>query len=480
MGKTGTIKTKKTCGWWWLICFWACAAYPVAAAHASWENDSGGFTLYGFVEVDNLVSTGADLDFADADKKNELRVNLEMKYGRDDLHLFLKSDLYYAPNLCGDDDPYDYRYASDSEMANNLRISGTTYEADFNEFYLNWRVSPLRLRLGNQLYKWGTADVFNPTAYFNPYDFREFLLRDDDQFRQGTPSFSTMYISDHLTTELVFAFAHVPTLFAPSGNFWSLDMRAPLYTTRVEPHDSLPVEWENTGVGGRISTTLAGTDLSLSGYHGPDRDPVMLPEAVAFQAGEPPELLVQPRYYIVDMLGMDLSKAVGDFVFQVEAAYSPNKRSLVKQALNGPDAVQIPFETRESNFIAYAAGFNYFVPTGRIFENHGGETVFTLDWYQARYADEGLYGAYFTDLLTLRLQDTFLDGRLFVKYTAMFEARHDGSLQWPEIKYDFQNGWSLTLAYAAIDGDLDGEAFEPVFYHYRNNDFVSLTIRYEI
>jgi hypothetical protein len=455
---------------WLAACIILCAPQPVAAE----------LQTFGFIELDNLVNTYADQDFADAVKKNEIRANLEIRYGRDDLHLFMKSDFYYAPNLGGDDDPYDYRYSSESEVANNLRISGTEYEADFNELYLAYQFSPFRLRLGNQLYKWGTADVLNPTAYFNPYDFREFLLRDDDQFKQGVPSLSGMYFHDRFTTELVFAFAHVPTLFAPSGNFWSLDMRNPLYTSRVEPDDSLPVAWENTGIGGRISATVGGTDLSLSAYYGPDRDPVMVPEQVAFPPNEPLLLTIEPRYHIVNMFGLDFSKTVGDFVFQAEGAYSPNKRSLVMQDLSGLDAVRIPFDTRASDFISYAAGFNYFVPTGKIFENHGGETVFTLDWYQARYADDDLYGAYFTDLLTLRLQDSFMDGRLLFKYTAMFETQHSGSIHWPELTVDFQNGWTLALAYVAIDGDRDGETFEPLFYHYRNNDFVSFKIRYLI
>jgi hypothetical protein len=448
-----------------------CAPRPAPAAELQ---------TFGFIELDNLVNTSSDQDFADAVKKNELRANLEVKYGRDDLHLFMKSDFYYAPDLCGADDPYDYRYAAESEVAHNLRISGPEAEADFNELYLNYRFSPFRLRLGNQLYKWGTADVLNPTAYFNAYDFREFLMRDDDQFKQGVPSLSFMHVHDRWTTELVFAFAHVPTLYAPSGNFWSLDMRKALYTSQVGSYDSLPTQWENTGIGGRLSTTVWGTDLSLSGYHGPDRDPVVVPESVSFTPNEPLALMLEPHYYIVDMLGMDLSKAVGDFVFQAEASYSPNKRSLVMQDLSMLGEVQIPFDTRETDFIAYAAGFNYFVPTARIFEDHGGETVFTLDWYQARYADDDLYGAYFTDLLTLRLQDTFLDGRLLFKYTAMFETQHDGTIHWPELTYDFQNGLAVTLAYAAIDGDLDGETIEPLFYHYRDNDFVSFKIRYQI
>jgi len=446
------------------------------------DDDSGAeidFQSSGFIEFNCLVNTIADQDFSDALKKNELRYHMELKYGTQNLYLFATPDFHYNPNLY-DKDPAPYAYSGEQKIANNLRISDTEYEIAVNELYINYMIYPVRLRLGNQLYKWGTADVINPTAYFAPYDFREFLFRDDDEFNQGVPSFSAMYFNDNFTAELVLSFLHVPTLFAPNGNFWSLDMPDDVFNIIIPEGQSLDPEASNAGFGVRFAKTLFQTDLSLSYYHAPDRDPVLVPESVAFVPNEPLSIIMDPRYYVVNTFGADASKGIGNFTIQFEAAYTPDKYGFVNQDLSDPSSIQWPFEVRKSGNLAYTAGFNYFIPIQAIFENHSGDLVFTMDWYQSRYFDDDLYGAYLTDLLTFRLQDSFLDGRLNVQFTTMFDTQNDGTILWPEIEYDFQNGLSIRLAYADIYGDSDNERIEPLFYHFKNNDFITLKVRYRL
>ncbi len=454
-----------------------CLSIPMIAMA---DDDAGvGFECFGFLEFDSLVNTLPDQDFSDAVKKNEFRYRLEMKYGTNNMYLFMTPDFYYNPNLF-DQDPAPYRYSGEQTSANNLRLSGSDYEIAVNELYINYLIYPLRLRLGNQLISWGTADVINPTSYFTPYDFREFLFRDDDEFKQGVPSLSAMYFNDNFTLEMVLSFLHVPTLFAPSGNFWSLDMRDDVFNIIIPEGQSLDSDASNAGFGARISKTLFQTDFSLSYYHGPDNDPVLVPDEVLFIPNEPLSIIMTPQYHVVNTFGLDASMGIGDFTFQLEAAYTPDKHGAVNQDLNDPAAIQWPFQVRTSEYIAYAAGFNYFIPIGAVFESHTGDLVFTLDWYQSRYSDDELYGAYVNDLLTLRLQDSFLDGRLNVQFTSIFETQNNGTIFWPEIEYGFNNGLSIKLAYADINGDLDNERIEPLFYHFRDNDFITLKIRYRL
>lgn len=454
---------------------------PAIVAVEPAEASGAEFSVRGFLETENWVNTYTDQDFSDAVKKTELRNRLELKYGVDRLYLYLVSDFYVQPDLVnkGNGPDFDYRYADSPTTARNLRISGDRYDWTFNEFYLNYLVYPLRLRLGNQMFRWGTADVFNPTAYFNPHDFREFLLRDTDAFRQGVPSVSAMYFGDHLTAELACSVIHVPLLFAAHGNFWSVDARYPLYNLVVQDTDGMDITFENVGVGLRLSTTLLDTDMSFSVYHGPDREPVQRPYSPIYVADDSFTLNVVQEYYLVSMIGFDLSKTIGDFVFQVEAAYSPDKPNFVMQDLSDPTMVSLPFDVRRSDYISYAAGFNYFVPINRLLEDHTGDMVFTLDWFQSIYLDDDLADPFISDILTLRLQDSYWDGRINLTMTAMFEMKHSGTIYWPKINYDFQNGWTAELAYAAIDGRVDSETVEPLFYHFRDNDYVSLRVRYE-
>lgn len=462
------------------FCFFVLCLCPAAVA-AGEAGDGATFSVRGFLESENWISTDPDLAFSDAVKKTELRNRLELKYGVDRFYLYLTSDLYYHPDLVnkGDGAEFDYRYANSTKTARNLRLSGDRCDWTFNNFFLNYLIYPLRLRLGNQIFRWGTADVFNPTAYFNPYDFREFLLRDTDEFRQGVPSMSAMYFGDNITAELAVSLIHVPMQFAAHGNFWTVDRSYPLYNLSVQESDGMDVAFENMGVGARVTTNLLGTDISFSVYHGPDREPVQRPDSITYVEDAPLTLNVVQYYDIVNMIGLDLSKTIGDFVFQVEGAYSPDKPNFVTKNLSDPSVIELPLEVRRSSFISYAAGFNYFVPINRLFEDHTGEMVFTLDWFQSVYFDSDLAKPFISDILTLRLQDSYLEGQINVKITTMFETRYGGSIYWPTITYDFQNGWTTELAYTAIDGRLAGETPEPLFYHFRNNDFVSLRVRYE-
>lgn len=459
-----------------------CLSIPVIAfAGFGSDNDPETETsVFGYIELNTLINTFADQDFSDAVKKNELHYHLETKYGTRDFYFFTAPDFYFNPNLTGDD-PAPYRYSGEQHIANNLRISDENYEIAMNELFVNYTIYPVRLRLGNQLYKWGTADVINPTAYFAPYDFREFLFRESDELKQGVPSLSAMYFNDRFTAEMVMSFLHVPTLFAPSGNFWSLDMREDVYKIRIPEAESLDPELSNAGYGIRLAGTFFRTDLSLSFYHGPDREPVLVPSSdVEFPANEPLLITVDPKYYIVNTIGMDLSKSVGDFTFQAEAAYTPDKSGFVNQDLNHPSEIQWPLEIRKSEHLAYALGFNYYIPISKIFESHSGDLVFTTDWYQSHYFDEDLYGAYISDLLTFRLQDSYLDGRLNFQLTSIFETKNGGRIFWPEVWYDFPSGWSVRLAYGNITGESNNEPVESLFYHFKDNDFVSLKIRYRL
>jgi hypothetical protein len=205
-----------------------------------------------------------------------------------------------------------------------------------------------------------------------------------------------------------------------------------------------------------------------------------VPDSVSFVPNEPLSIIMDPQYYVVNSIGMDASKGIGDFTVQFEVAYTPDKYGFVNQDISDPAVIQWPFQVRKSEYIAYAAGFNYFIPINAIFESHTGDMVFTLDWYQSRYADDELSGEYVNDLLTLRLQDSFLDGRLNLQFTSIFETQQNGTIFWPEAEYDFQNGLSIKLAYADINGDSGSDRIEPLFYHFKDNDFVSLKIRYRL
>ncbi|MDO9515707.1 MAG: SPOR domain-containing protein [Syntrophales bacterium] len=438
------------------------------------------FTYSGFIEFESFVNTGTGQSFKDKNKKNEIRNRLQMRYGTENLYLFSVSNVYLFQTYLNKGADDHYRYAKDQKVSRNLRLSSQEAELSFDELYLNYGRGNFRLRAGNQIYGWGTADAFNPTSYFNPSDMREILFRDDDENKVGVPSLSGMFFLGDYTLEAVFVPVHIPTIMAPEGNFWALSIDSFLLPIVFDEPERLGADIDNVGYGTRLSTSAGGVDISVSGYHGPDKGPLFLPYKVIFQGTTPVAVQLRPQTSIVTMFGFDLSAALGDFVVQLEAAYSPDKAGIVEQSVTGLMGLTIPFETDKVRYVSYAAGFNYFIPLSRLIEGHTGDTVFTFEWFQSRYLEGGVYSPSITDIVSCKLEDSYFDGRVKMTVKGVFDTKHGGKVFWPEIGYDFQNGFLVEVGYAAIWGDR-GSSWESdsIFYYFRDNDVLMAKIRYK-
>jgi len=438
------------------------------------------FTCSGFIEFQSFFNTGTDQNFKDANKKNEIRNRLEIKYGTEDTFLFAVSNLYLFQTYLNKAAKKSYVYSKDREVSRNLRISSNEIELRFDELYLNYGAESFRLRVGNQIYGWGTADAFNPTSYFNPSDTRELFFRDDDENKAGVPSLSGMFFLGDFTLEAVFVPVHIPPITAPEGNFWAVTVDSFLMPIVFDEPERLGIDIDNVGYGARLSTSMGGVDMSLSGYRGPDKSQLFLPDRVIFQGITPVAVQIKSQASIVSMFGIDFSATLGDFVVQLEAVYSPDKMGIVEQRITSPPALTLPFEVERSRHISYATGFNYFIPLDRLIDGHTGDAVFTFEWFQSRYLDSGLHPPSFTDIITCKFEDSYFDGHITTAIKGIFETRHGGKIFWPEIGYDFQNGLSLKLSYAGIWGE-KGSAFEntSIFHYFKDNDIVMGTVRYE-
>jgi hypothetical protein len=438
------------------------------------------FSLTGYVEFENYISTYADQEFSDAIKKNELRSRFDVSVGTDAFYLFATPDIYLNLSIFDGEAENDYASQGDLQTAADLRFSYDSTEFIFRQLYLNFSAGDIRLRLGNQIYGWGTADTFNPTAYFNAYDLREFVFRGEDEFRSGSPSLSGMFFFEEATLEAVISLHHHPLLLAPEGSFWAITTSSPLYTILIETTDREEAGLDKPGFGARLSMNIFDSDVSFSGYHGPDKEPVFVPWSIELVPNTNIIVLAKPQHFVVNYMGVDFSKALGDFVIQFEAAYSPDKSGLVIQDIGNPSQVQLPFEVRNASYIAYAAGFNYFVPLYKLLEGHEGESIFTLDYSSSTYFDDDLLSPLLSNLLTLRYDDSFFDSRVTASLTAVTHVQSRGTIIWPKIGYNFQNGLLLELSFAFIDGNPDDdEEIDPVFYTFRNNDILMWKVRYE-
>ncbi len=427
----------------------------------------------------NHIQTDRDLHFREANKKNEVSLRLETTWGATPSYFFAATDAYFFPTFLHEEIGDDHPYSPESKTYRNLRITTRDSELVFREMYVNQDLNRYRIRIGNQLFPWGTADFMNSTAYLNPSDLRELIFRPQDENRFGVPAASAMLFLDAFTAELVFVPFHVPSALPSTGHFWAVKRLDDEYPVIFDEPEELPANSRNFGYGGRATATRSGIDFSFSAYHGPDREQLLVPVSTVVEENQPISVFIAPKSYRVDFIGADLAFTRGDFVFQAEGVFSPNKRGLVRQDTRRPQELTFPYETRRSRYYAYSLGFNYFIPMQRLLANHAGESLLTVEWYQAGYDDEALYRPVVTDFLTLRYQDSFFDDRFKVSLTQLLETRYSGSVWWPRVGYDFKNGFEIELGYVEIHGrKQEGVGRDPLFYYFKNNDFIMVNLRY--
>lgn len=441
--------------------------------------DKPTLSIKGLVEIDTITSTYHHQKISDIFKKDELKARTTIKYGKDTFYFYTDSNAYLLPNLINENINPQYTYSSKNEILRNGTLTSPNAEINFRECYIHYEIGSVRLRAGNQIFAWGTADAFNPTSYFNPYDLREFLFKDEDtEMRMGVPALSMLLTLGNDTLELVVTPLHVPLRMPPQGSFWQLNVKEGPFPVTIAQPAALEPTIAHAGVGARYYHNLAGFDVHLSAYHGPDTQPNLLPVKTILEPNKPVSILVQPEYAIVNMAGTAISKAYKDFVFQVEAVYSPDKTGVVDVDLNTLSAAQLstllPYTTRKSHFVTYSAGFNYFIPIRDYFKEHEGQCVFTFEWSQSHFFDTTLMKPMLSDIVVLRLQDSFFNDKLDVKISSFIETKTNSYMLMPHVSYRFDSGLRCELSYIYLH--MTGDSY---FALYNDNDCITGRVSYE-
>jgi len=427
----------------------------------------------------NLFNTRRERTFTEDYEKNELTARLEIKWGTDENHLYTKTDISFLPTFINDRIGKEYVYSPHAVIARNGRISSSKSEVIFRELYFHHGFQNGRVRVGNQVYAWGTADFINSTAYINPLDLRETLFMDENHMKLGVPSVSGMYFLPNATLELVWIPVATSSLLAPTGNFWAPKRGEKKYPLIFDDPDVLDPALENFGYAARLSKTVGAMDFSFSAYHGPDTQALLRPLRTDLSPKKPVGIVVRPEYHIVDFIGADFSMTRGDFVFSAEGALSPDKTGVIDQDTSNPEDIVFPYPLKRSPYFSYSLGFNYFIPMENFIKGHAGNSLFTMEWFQARYTDRDISNPDITDILTVRFQDDYFENRIHLSLTGIFETLKGGMIFWPEIDYDFKNGFKLECSYATISGSGNGTyEDDSLLRYFKDNDFIMINVRY--
>ncbi len=432
------------------------------------------------ISMDQMINNDRDKTSKEAYVKSELRAETEIKYDLSGPYIYSITDTSILATFIRKEFSDHYRYSNDSKICRNLRITSESAEISFREFYLHIPLESGRIRIGNQLLPWGTADFINSTAYINPQDLREIIFKEQDRIKFGVPSVSVLYFMEDASLELAWIPVHVTEAMPETGTYWSVKKIEQKYPLYFGTSMAMDVNSRNFGYAARLAFSREGYDYSLSAYHGPDREPVLLPYRTVVSPGRPVGVMVRPVYDTVDYIGFDFTTTWNEFSLQVEGAFSPDKASFIKQDTDHPEDLVFPFKTDRSPYFAYSIGINYYPPMHKFIEDHTGDAILVLEWYQARYLDDKLSAPLLTDLLSFRFQDDYFDQRLHLSLSAVFDVGKDGVIFWPELIYDYDDNISFSVSYAAINGKIEGDWEEDsLISYFKDNDFILFTVSYD-
>ncbi len=437
----------------------------------SFQEEKASLNIKFYTEYRGLISTYTDQDLADIYKKHELKTNINFKYGLAGFYIQGDSNIFILPGFISEDLSREYKYSNAFSVKRNGTATSEYAEIDFRELYVNYDKGIWRLRAGNQIHHWGTADAIKPTSYFNPFDLRELLFKDEDtELTMGVPSISAQAFIGSDSLEIVIVPIHTPSRVPVTGTYWGMNHREGPFPLVIDEEKGIAPGIEGAGAGIKYYRNIKNFDTHISLFRGPDKEPIFRPVKTVSEPDEPVSILAEPQFNTVTMAGIALSNTYKRFIFQFEGVYSPDKTGVVDTEI---DASQIdtllPFETEKSHYFAYSAGFNYFLPF-----SPSKEGMLTAEWSRSHLLNDKLMEPFLSDVITIRINDKFFQGKLKTSLTALLIRSVSLYAVTPAIEYRYNDFISCELTYAYITGKKGN-----YYSGYRDNDFIEWRVRYE-
>jgi len=429
------------------------------------ETRPGTWQINGYLENENFLMPDDGRDEARGQyliNKFENHAFMNIRFGSDTLHARGAIHAYVYPSD---------RYSG-----------GLKDRIAASELYIRRLSEYSDIKIGRQVIRWGTADFMNPTSCFSPMDLSELIFRDEDELYLGVDAVSCTFIAGDYSLQLVLVPVSTASRLPGTTSPWKLtypdEKVPPEYVSllgETVPVDyaftgpDMPPEEKNMSFGGRLTGNISGVDFSVSGYHGLDRDVLLMPVITGTRAvmglDVPDKVTIMPQYRRVTSIGIDFAWAMEkpDISFQGEASYSFDKAAIVE-----PDIGLLrPSSIETSKFIDAAAGINWLID--------GEDFTIILEYHRSMYLENsGRYiDPFISDTAVFNGTKKFFHSALAVEFRFIYNTGNRDWLLDPRVGYDFQNGFSVEGEAAFFGGDGG-----TLFGIYRSRDIVRLRAKY--
>lgn len=429
------------------------------------------FTVSGYYEGEGFFMPSPRRD----ESKNEYAINKIENHVKLDL-LAEKESVVLKSSIHG----FAYPDTGPGHMENRLLVQ---------ELYLQVFSENADVRAGRQVIRWGSADSINPTAFFVPRDYSELFMKDDDERNLGVDAVSFTYMFGDFSLVLAGVPLERKNIYPENTSPWALRFAdydlsgtaASLYRTYYG-RSSVPVEFnpslkelepeaEHISYGGRLAGTIKALDFSLSGYHGVDRDVVLVPEAVmdTYDTGTgtvlslPGKVVVTPAVEMITAFGIDFSFAAGDFTINGEGIYSHNKTGVISPDFDDSTVSVL----KKTHFIQYTAGINWIVSANRL--------NFIGEYSRGQYlVDGGQYNdPFLSDVAASRLELKLYNQKIILSAGGMFNVEDHDWMATTEGEYRGENSVSVSAGAVLFGGEE-----ETLFGSYKHRDLLRVMIKY--
>ncbi len=310
-------------------------------------------------------------------------------------------------------------------------------------------VSDYTLRVGQQMFSWGSGIMFNPTDNLSVWN----AVDPFDAHRRGVPAVKLSFSGNVQILDLIAAAFEPSELPGLDRRFFirsPLQIPNPYYPsagppmlqldyTGVREHEYEP---DGTQLAVRYTTSLRGWDVALSFLHGYENIAVFEPDVVRMDpAAGRAEMIVNYIYPRENVWGWDVSGYVGKMGLHLEGAYFDMKDSGHNVGMGDDD------------YVSVIGGVDY--PFYDVIGTHDVTAFLEYAREIDRNKDDRIYiNRVYKNSLLLRLVYT-------VGYELSFEGRFvynfdtDGSYSRLQMKYQYSDNTSVKAGVETFHGDPD-------------------------
>lgn len=436
---------KYNCITLFLLYFFISSSMHLFAKNKNEEKDQKKFEVSGFIELENYF-------FLTNKGNNSVIPKIEAHS---------KLDLFFGDNPFDRDRGFYAKAILHGYIYPPLKDLGKDYEnrLSVQELYISGFYKFFDFQTGLQIIKWGTANIINPTSYFNAFDLTEILLKEEEELYIGVPAFSMNFNISDYSIKFVLVPVHTPPKLPASDGPWELKFNdvSGFDVEYREKKSGLDPGLKNLGYGGRFSGKTHYIDFSLSSYYGPDRDILLLPKFDIANA----KFWVVPQYKLITSLGFDFAIPIYSVSIKFECTYTFDKSAIVDAEKQGG----MPrFEK-----------IGYFYMVGTVEWIYDENFKIIAEYLKGVYVkdNERYLDPFFSDLIGFNIEKKLFSGSFSMQLNLLFNTRDLDILIIPVLNYNFQNGLEIEISSAVFEGESDS-----FFGSYTHKDIISAKIKY--